>query len=83
MAPSPRRLADRRRIRIATIFMASGAIVGTGMFEGLAATATHTRATTDTTTTSNSSDDSTESDFAPSSAPTQSYSPPVAQSGGS
>ncbi|HEX3227145.1 MAG TPA: hypothetical protein VHQ89_13695 [Gaiellaceae bacterium] len=81
MAPSPRRLADQRRIRIATMLMASGAVVGTGIFEGLAAAASHN---TGTGTASQSSDDSTESDLSsPSSAPTQSYSPPVAQSGGS
>ena len=81
MAPSSRRLADQRRIRVATMLMASGAVVGTGVFEGLAAAATHS---TPTGTTSQSSDDSTESGLsAPSSAPTQSYSPPVAQSGGS
>jgi hypothetical protein len=81
MAPSPRRLADQRRIRIATMLMASGAFVGTGIFEGLAAAASHS---TSTGTTSQATDDSTEPDLAsPSSAPTQSYSPPVAQSGGS
>jgi len=81
MAPSPRRLADQRRIRIATMLMASGAVVGTAVFEGLAAAASHS---TSTGTTSQSTDDSTESDLSsPSSAPTQSYSPPVAQSGGS
>jgi len=81
MAPSPRRLADQRRIRIATMLMASGAVVGTGIFEGLAAAATHSKSAG---TTSESSDDATASDLSsPSSAPTQSYSPPVAQSGGS
>jgi hypothetical protein len=63
------------------MLMASGAVVGTGVFEGLAAAATHTKSTG---TTSESNDDSTQSDLSPpSSAPTQSYSPPVAQSGGS
>ena len=81
MAPSSRRLADQRRIRVATLLIASGAAVGTGIFEGLAAAATHTKPTG---TTSESTDDSTQSDLAtPSSAPTQSYSLPVAQSGGS
>jgi hypothetical protein len=80
MAPSPRRLADQRRIRIATMLMASGAVVGTGVFEGLAAAATHSKSTT----TSESTGDSTQSDLSsPSGAPTQSYSPPVARSGGS
>src|SRR5690348_13479108 len=79
MAPSPRRLADQRRICIARMLMASGAVVGTGIFEGLAAGATHS---TSTGATSQSTDDSTGSDLSsPSSAPTQSYSPPVAQSG--
>jgi hypothetical protein len=81
MAPSSRRLADRRRIRIATMVMAAGAVVGTGIFEGLAAAATHNKSTG---TNSQSTEDSTESDLStPSSAPTQSYSPSVAQSGGS
>lgn len=81
MAPSSRRLADQRRIRIATLLMASGAVIGTGVFEGLAAAATHTKSTG---TTSESSDASAQSDLSSSfSAPTQSYSPPVAQSGGS
>jgi hypothetical protein len=81
MAPSSRRLADQRRIRIATLLIASGAAVGTGIFEGLAAAATHTKSTG---TASESTDDSTQSDLAtPSGTPTQSYSPPVAQSGGS
>jgi hypothetical protein len=81
MAPSSRRLADQRRIRIATMLMVSGAVVGTGVFEGLAAAATHTKSSG---TTSQSTDDSTQSDLdTPFSAPTQSYSPPVAQSGGS
>jgi hypothetical protein len=82
MAPSSRRLADQRRIRIATMLMASGAIVGTGVFEGLAATATHTKSTG---TTSQPSDDTSQSSDLSSSfsAPTQSYSSPVAQSGGS
>ena len=81
MTPSPRRLADQRRIRIATMLMASGAVVGTGVFEGLAAAATHTNSSG---TTSQTTDDSTQSDLSsPFDAPTQSYSPPVAQSGGS
>ena len=81
MAPSARRLADQRRIRVATLLMASGAAVGTGIFEGLAAAATHAKSTG---TTSESTDDSTQSDLvSPSSAPQQSYSPPVVQSGGS
>ncbi len=63
------------------MLMASGAVVGTGVFEGLAAVATHSKSTG---TTSQSSGDSTESGIStPSSAPTQSYSPPVVQSGGS
>jgi hypothetical protein len=78
MAPSSRRLADQRRIRIATLLIASGAAVATGVFEGLAAAATHTKSSG---TTSQSTDDSDLS--SPLSAPTQSYSPPVAQSGGS
>ncbi|HEX6788194.1 MAG TPA: hypothetical protein VF091_03040 [Gaiellaceae bacterium] len=81
MARSARRLADQRRIRIATMLMASGAVIGTGVFEGLAAAATDSKSTG---TPSESTDDSTQSDVNPSfSAPTQSYSPPVAQSGGS
>ncbi|HEY2372315.1 MAG TPA: hypothetical protein VGH82_07175 [Gaiellaceae bacterium] len=81
MAPSSRRLADQRRIRIATLVMASGAVVGTGVFEGLAAAATHTKSAG---TDSESTDDSTQSGLSsPFSAPTQSYSPPVARSGGS
>jgi hypothetical protein len=60
------------------MLMASGALVGTGIFEGLAAAAPHS------TSTSQPSDDSTETELStPSSAPTQSYSPPVVQSGGS
>jgi hypothetical protein len=63
------------------MLMASGAVVGTGVFEGLAAATTRAKATG---TTSESTDDSTQSDLSsPSSAPTQSSSTPVAQSGGS
>ena len=81
MAPSSRRLADQRRIRIATMLMASGSIAGTGVFEVLAATTTHAKQSTGTTTTSSNS---TQSDLAaPTSTPTQAYAPPVAQSGGS
>ena len=81
MAPSSRRLADQRRIRTVTLLMASGAAICTGIFEGLAAAATHTKSNG---TTSQSTDDTAESDLSsPFSAPTQSYSPPVAQSGGS
>jgi hypothetical protein len=61
------------------MLMASGAVVGTGVFEGLAAAATHSKSTG---TTSRSTADSTEIS-SPSGAPTQSSSPPVAQSGGS
>lgn len=67
MAPSARRLADQRRIRIATLLMASCAAVGTGIVDGLAPAATHTKSNG---TTSQSTDDSTRSDLtAPSSVP--------------
>lgn len=84
MTPSPRRLADERRIRRATLLLASGALVGTGIFSGLAAAATHASRAGTARTTPATGDDSTQSPFsAPDSVPTPSYSPPVAQSGGS
>ena len=79
------RADDDRRVKTFTRWTLAGALAATASFGGLAAAATHhARAATQTDDSSSSAADADSSTLTPSTfAPQQSYSPPVAQSGGS
>jgi hypothetical protein len=78
---------DDRRIKTFTRWTLAGALASTAGFGGLAAAATHHAQAGDSSsvaTSSESESDSDSSTFTPSTSdPQQSFSPPVAQSGGS
>jgi hypothetical protein len=75
---------DDRRVSTFTRWTLAGALAATAGFGGLAAAATHHARAATQTDDSSSSDTAGESTFTPStSAPEQSFAPPVAQSGGS
>src|SRR3954470_18004871 len=78
---------DDRRVKTFTRWTLAGALAATAGFGGLAAAATHdaqTGGSSSVATSSESDYDSSSSMFTPSTSdPQQSFSPPVAQSGGS
>ena len=78
---SEQRQRDQARIRSFTR-LAYGAVAATAVFGGLAAAESHrsSSTTSDQTQVQSDDDSSSSEDF---SAPTQSFQPPVAQSGGS
>ena len=79
---SEQRQRDQARIRSFTRRLAYGAVAATAVFGGLAAAESprSSSTTSDQTQVQSDDDSSSSEDF---SAPTQSFQPPVAQSGGS
>jgi hypothetical protein len=85
---TPRREAQASRLRRATTVVAGAAVVFTGVFAGLAASASShakkaTRAVTTTEAADESPSPSTPAPAAPAQAPVQTQAPPVVSSGGS
>jgi hypothetical protein len=86
---SAQKQRDEARIRRFTRRLAVGAVAATGVFGGLAATASHQSPPTSSDDSTSTQVDDTESTFESDddeegySAPTPSYQAPVAQSGGS
>ena len=76
---------DDRRVKTFTLWTLGAALAATAGFGGLAAAATHhVQAATQTEDSNTVGSDSSSSSLTPSvSAPQQTFSPPVAQSGGS
>jgi hypothetical protein len=74
---------DDRRIRSTTRWLVGGAVAATAVFGGLAAAHTHEATSGNSTSVSDVSNEDDDGFLPSTSAPQQSSSPPVAQSGGS
>jgi hypothetical protein len=80
---SEQRERDAERIRTFTRRLTYGAVAATSVFGGLAAAASHQSSSTTSNQTQVDDSSTSSNDDQSFSAPTQSYQPPVAQSGGS